>query len=1269
MMTNLNGKEHATSSCVVALGASAGGTEALLSFFENMPKITGIAFIVIQHLSPDFKSLMPDLLKNHTSMPIHVIKEGLLIEKDHIYLVPPKKNALIESDHFILVEQRNRPTINYPIDILFESLAIHYKDKAIAIVLSGTGTDGSHGIIKVAQLGGLVLAQSPEEAQFSGMPQSAIATDVVFKVQPIVELAEFVAKFSVDPGAVKALSVDRMLHYNAEHEQIFNFLFRKYKVDFNYYKIGTVLRRIERRCHALKLHNLQEYIAYLQNNSEELDLLYKDLLIGVTLFFRDPAAFNVLEKNIVPFLFEKQKQTGEDIRVWCSACSTGEEAYSIAILFFEYAEKNKIPLHIKIYATDINTDFLSVASAGIYNKEAFEFISKKRLQHYFVCQDNQYKIIKPIRDLLVFAPHNLLSSPPFIKMDLISCRNFLIYVQPIMQQKTLSLLHLGLNISGFLFLGPSESIGELDQFVEPISSTWKIYKKTAIQPPQLLFNNSGGPTFHRPAMIPQSIGYQPRTNELILQSGASVLPEPAYLSLIKDFVPCGFIIDDSYKILHVLGRAGEYIFYQEGIVNFDILSLILAALKSPLNAALYAAKKSKTPQVFSDIEVSKSNGEKESVRLKINPILINNSTPYYCISIEPNEGEMIGVHCKIDDESLSMIHTLEDKLHSTSESLKHSVEELEITNEELLASNEELQSTNEELQSVNEVLYTANCEHQKKITELREAHVNIDNLLRSTEVGAVFVDKNLKIRMFTPVISKFFDLVEGDVGRSINSFIYKAHFKNLTKKIEWVIKKNRSFEKEIEDNHSHWYSLKIFPYLNNNMFDGAIITMTNINEIKQSKIKLQAAEIKIKSALNFSHIGLWSQYYDTKLFEHDSNVNKLFGLNKNQKIHSYSQLIKLIVDEDRAHVKKVLDDGKYNDTHEILVEFRVLHQDQTIHHIALRGYVYQNKRSEPLYSAGACWDITAIKNKELELEALTKKYSSLLFGTPDGLIITNNNGKIVFANESSKTIFGYTNAELLGQKIELLIPSRYQAQHEKKREGYLKKPKLRLMGSGLELFGQHKDGHEFAVEISLSPVQAAGEQLIIATIREISARKLLEERLKNLAEHDALTGLINRVLFEDRLAQAISLTKRHKSCIAVCFIDLDNFKEINDVYGHVMGDRVLCAVATQMKKQIRNIDALARFGGDEFALLLMEIENKEDVIVVVKKLIDSFSRGLFVENIKLMVSLSIGIALYPKDGQLSLIEKADAAMYYVKQHGKNNFGFYDSKTSPIHMIE
>ena len=905
---------------------------------------------------------MPEILAKHTKIPIQIMDENTLIAHNTIYLLPTGKNSITKEGRFHLSEQTSRPHNNYPIDLMFESVAINYKKKAIAVILSGTGRDGSQGIIHIAKQGGMVLVQRPDEAQFSGMPQSAIETDVVTHVLPVKQLAEAIAQLSTKSVANRLKPVNKKQYYNADHEQLFSILLKKFKVDFNQYKVGTIFRRIERRIKTLHLANLQEYVSYLHGNEEEIDTLYKDLLIGVTLFFRDPEAFKLLEKKIVPLLFEKQQRTGDDIRVWCPACSTGEEAYSIAILLFEYAEKHKQPLNIKLYATDISTDFLSTASNGIYSAESIQYVSQKRLQHYFIPQDNHYKIIKPIRDLIIFAPHNLMASPPFIKMDLISCRNFLIYITPPMQQKILSYLHLGLNTGGFLFLGPSESIGELSPYVETLNTTWKLYKKTCVQPTHLLFNNNGGPSFTHTSLLTHRIErYRSPLmgNDIKSQIGDITLPIYVYQALVKDFVPCGFIIDESHKIVHVFGRAGEFIFYQEGIATLDITSLILEPLKSPLNAALYEAQKSKNTRTYDHIQVTNTKGELIHVRLVVKPILTNNYINYYCISIQPTESNNIEQAAKPDGATMSMIYALENKLQQTSESLKNSIEEFEIANAELLTANEELQSTNEELQSVNEVLYTANSEHQKKIIELRDAHTNIDNLLRSTEIGAIFVDTFLRIRMFTPVIAKFFDLIESDTGRSIKSFIFRASFKDLTKKIEWVIKKNRSFETELVDDKSQWYLLRIFPYLKNgHTLDGAIITMTNINEIRQSKIKLEETNAKLTLALKSSHIGLWRWDFEKDIVEHDKNITELFGLTKNKKIKNYKQFEQLVFDEDRKNVSQLLSQAKKGQPQDFYMEFRVLWPNNTLHYLASRGHIYQDEKDNNTYLTGACWDIS-----------------------------------------------------------------------------------------------------------------------------------------------------------------------------------------------------------------------------------------------------------------------------------------------------------------------
>lgn len=945
----------------VGIGASAGGTEALLSFFENIPNNTGFVYIIAQHLSPDFKTLMPELLSRNSHLSIQTIKDGLFMTPNTIYLLPPEKTLTIEAGHFVLSNKKEKPLVSYPIDILFQSLAMNYKDKAIAVVLSGCGSDGTQGIQSISKNGGIILVQSPEDSQFSSMPENAIATNLVNYVLPVERISELIVRFSNDPKIFNTKLNHKVLRYNAEHEQLFNLLFQHFKVDFNQYKAGTILRRIDRKMQALNFNGFQEYIAYLQNNEEELNLLYKDLLIGVTLFFRDPEAFDVLEKKVIPLLFEKQQQTNTDIRVWCAACATGEEAYSLAILLYEYAEKNKLPLKIKLYATDINTDFLTTASRGIYSPELLKYVSKKRRDHYFIQQNKQYKIIKPIRDMVIFAPHNLLVSPPFFKMDLICCRNFLIYVQPLIQKKILSLLHFGLNIPGYLFLGPSESLGDLAQFVEPITAAWNIYKKTSIQPNHLLFNPNGSPL----AMVSQQI-VPSLSSSFSSHIDSSSLPIYVYQEVLKDLIPCGFIIDESHRILHVYGRAGEFIFYQEGVAKLGISSLIISDLQLTLKAALFEAKKNRSAQAYKDIKITNNKGEIECVNLIVKPISSNNQIHYYCICIELNDASVENeqINQDTDNSLLSKIHSLEDSLQQTRESLRNSIDEFKTMNEELLASNEELQATNEELQSVNEVLFITNNEHQRKMIELSDARSSIGNLLRSTDVGALFLDKSLKIRMFTPVIAQFFNLIESDAGRLINGFVFKANFQELIIKLKWVIKHNCSFEKEIEDADGHWYLLRIFPYLNNGQdLDGAIVTMTNINEVKQAKIKLDETEAKLNLALKSSHIGLWRLDFKSNIMNHDKTISVLFGLPANKKIKTYKALEQHIFLDDRVHSRQLLEQAKISESHDFYMEFRVLWPDKTMHYIVSRGHIYKDKEGVNSYLTGVCWDM----NDHMEL--------------------------------------------------------------------------------------------------------------------------------------------------------------------------------------------------------------------------------------------------------------------------------------------------------------
>lgn len=827
-------KKKKMPSHLVALGASAGGAEALQSFFQHMPIDSGAAFVVVQHLPSDFENLLGEVVQNWTEMPVFTVQEGLNPEANTVYIVPPKKNLIMEDNHFFLKEPPKQTFLNHPIDILFNSIADCYGERVVAVILSGTGNDGSLGVIKISECGGLVLVQTPEEAQFDGMPSAAIATNVATCILTTENLPKAIMQYVSNPLSLKKKNVSANENFPKEYKNLFKLLTDTYNVDFHHYKEGTISRRIARRMHVLNLDTLQKYMAYLEATPEELALLYKELLIGVSCFFRDPEAFDILAEQVIPVLFEQKSGMNDDIRIWCPACANGEEAYSLAILFYEYAERRQIPLKIKIFATDISFDFLNSSWRNKYSQESVANVSPERLKRFFIKQDDHYKVSQVLRELVVFSPHDLLASPPFIKMDLISCRNFLIYIQAPTQKRILYSLHSSLNIPGFLFLGASETVGELSLYMDPISSTWKIYEKKIPIPIQTLFNHTGHPMSLTQPIHPLS---ESLTNSFSIAhhqmpKSTATLPIYVYHALLKEFIPCGFIIDEFHNVLHIFGRAGEFILHQEGPVKLNILSMLSITLKTALTAALQRVEKNKETLTYADVLVENNKGKQVLVTLIIHPIVLNNHVAYYCIGMELSDSEpstKTSEYFSIDQSSRTIIHTLEQELQQTREILQNSISALETSNEELLASNEELQSTNEELKSVNEVLYTANIEHQKKITELKEANTHIDNLLRSSKIGAVFLDKSLRIRMFTPLVAKFFDLVQDDIGRSIKTFTFHTEFNDIFEKIEWVIATGDSFEVKVKDDQGDGYLLRIIPYLSaEQIIDGAVVTLINM---------------------------------------------------------------------------------------------------------------------------------------------------------------------------------------------------------------------------------------------------------------------------------------------------------------------------------------------------------------------------------------------------------------------------------------------------------
>lgn len=781
---------------MVGIGASAGGLDALETFFRHMPPNTGASFAVIQHLSPDFKSLMDEILGRRSVMPVVKVENGMLVEANKIFLIPPKKNMIIAGNRFILTDQEGGHTLNLPIDIFFRSIAQEYRKNCMGVILSGSGSDGSRGINSIHASGGLVIVQDLESAKFDGMPKAAINTHLAdFIVKPEV-MARVI--FDYIHSNTKTINDKQYLVPEGGNEgamvQVFDLLKLKYSIDFKNYRSSTVDRRLERRMALVKAKDMEEYVSRLIESSDELNNLYQDLLIGVTQFYRDRPAFDILENDVMPRLFiDSEKRLPQSLRIWVPGCATGEEAYSIAIMCANYARKHDMQnIDIKIFATDVHRESLEVAAAGIYPRERLEDVDQELVDLYFEELGNgAYRIDRNVRKLVIFAPQNVIEDPPFTKVDLISCRNFLIYLEPSTQHKVISLFHFSLTQRGVLFLGPSETLGVLGDEFEPVSSKWKIYlKRRDIKLPNISLNLSGRTATLDKLAIPAKVDN--------IGINKSTIPEnyilSAYEALLNDFVDSGILLNEYHEIIHIFGSATRFLRVSAGRLERNTIKLVDPRLTSAINASAQRALSEKVAVKLKDLRITNANQEEELVTLIIKSVENKRSRHrlVFCGFLDFKRDVEVVEFDRGDVASQARIIDLESELEFTKESLENANEELEAsneqlqasneelvvsneelqsTNEELQSTNEELQSTNEELQSVNEELHSVNTEYQAKIEELTQLTSDFESLLKISDIASIFVDDQLRIRKFTESASSYFKILSRDVGRSIEDLV------------------------------------------------------------------------------------------------------------------------------------------------------------------------------------------------------------------------------------------------------------------------------------------------------------------------------------------------------------------------------------------------------------------------------------------------------------------------------------------------------------------
>lgn len=872
---------------LVGIGASAGGLDAIQKLFDQIPENTGLSFVIIQHLSPDFKSLMPELLAKHTNMTIYTAEDKQEIQPNCIYLTHRNKNLNIKGKKLELIDPGPKHSLNLPIDIFFHSLGMEYKEKLVGIILSGTGSDGSRGIKTIKEAGGTIFVQDPVTAQFDGMPNSAIATHLTDYILSPESMAEELSKLP----HMRMLLTGIMDNPDAAEVTFLAILDEIYKtsgIDFKQYKRNTLLRRIEKRLQINNMELIYDYLPFLKSNHKEKELLKQDFLIGVTSFFRDRESFEQLRFKVLPSLFNQRNEEHNLIRVWVVSCSTGEEAYSIAMLLDEYINENKLNIDFKIFATDVDTNALQIASQAKYHISNAAELEKKYLDNYFTKHGETIQVLKRIRDKIVFSNHNIIKDTTFIRIDLITCRNILIYLNNSTQLKVLTNLLFALNTNGFLFLGSSESLGECAKYFFTIDSKAKLFKNISGQKPSPIYE---GHNFGMKEYQYKTNVYSEFKSEL---KGSDKTINSFNRFLTKKYSPSCIFFDQQFIVLFIKGDANKYLSLPEGTFESNILKMVSPQLSAVIQAGIKKLQKANDEVVIQNIQINEK-GEQVLFNLNFQKTTeddgLNNAYMIHFNDQKVIKTDIIDFeNFSIDELTKTKIEVLETNLKETQSELQHvildletSTEELQASNEELMASNEELQSTNEELQSVNEELYTVNYEIQEKNKELTHLNNYITNLFNSTDVGTLFLDTNECIRKFTTSLQKHFNLQEGDIGRPISNFASKFNDKtrqDVLREIKNVLNDLIPKEVNVLGEEGKYFLCRINPFITiEKKIDGVVLTFVDITEIQKLNIELEIHKQKIsKDSIYYKSIIDNNSFYviKTNLQGHYTYFNNYF---------------------------------------------------------------------------------------------------------------------------------------------------------------------------------------------------------------------------------------------------------------------------------------------------------------------------------------------------------------------------------------------------------
>ncbi len=841
---------------IVGIGASAGGLEALEMFLKNVPAMSGMAFVVVQHLDPTHKGIMVELLQRSTPMPVVQVKDRMQVEPDCVYVIPPNRDLSLLHGMLHLLEPTAPRGLRLPIDFFFRTLADDLQDKSIGVILSGMGSDGTLGLRAMKEKAGVAFVQSPSSAKFDGMPRSAIDAGLADVVAPVEELPARIVAYLRHAPLISRPDLPLEGKAQSALEKIFILLRTQTGHDFSLYKKSTVYRRIERRMGLHQIDRIASYVRFMQENPQETELLFKELLIGVTSFFRDSTPWEQLKEKIIPALLET-RQTGGTIRAWTPGCSTGEEAYSLAIVFREALEQVKRAgnFSLQVFATDLDKDAIGKARTGTYLANITADVSPERLRRFFVEEERGYRVEKEIRESVVFSPQNVIMDPPFTKLDILICRNLLIYLDPALQKKLLPLFHYSLNPGGILFLGSAETIGAVTDLFAPLDGKTRIYRRLESE---LRSEPIEFPATFFPAKLdarPMAAAKQPAPNLQVL----------ADQLLLTQYAPAAALTNDKGDILYISGRTGKYLEPAAGKANWNIFVMAREGLRYELSGAFQKAIRQKGAITLRNLKV-RSNGGMQAVNVTIRPIAEPEAMRGMLLTVftdvdtpsevkTPSKREKTSAPGTRVAELEHEIGQAREELQSTREEMQTSQEELKSMNEELQSTNEELQSANEELttskeemQSMNEELQTVNNELQAKVSELSQTNNDMKNLLDSTDIATLFVDDALNVRRFTKQTSKIIKLIPGDAGRPFTDIASDLLYPEFAADAREVIRTLVFVEKPVATRDGRWFRVRIMPYRTlENRIDGVVITFTDITVSKTLEAELRKTQAGLET--------------------------------------------------------------------------------------------------------------------------------------------------------------------------------------------------------------------------------------------------------------------------------------------------------------------------------------------------------------------------------------------------------------------------------------